>query len=238
MNFSSFALLIAVAGLATGFVLCWLVMRGRPVVRPASDKPETLAELAQAKARSRQLDGERQMAIKNYEDLKHETARDRQVFDIGAKNHARLAESAAQVASLQAQLATVQARENTTRGEAARTKSQAAAAQAHAQEYFRSLEKNQQMAAASTQALQLETDGLRDALAQARKAQVPAVQRASGLPVLEEQVAALQNLGETIKKEFQLLAELQRNVTLTLATRHEFNDGEAPRTAASNATAA
>jgi len=235
MNFSSFTLLTAVASLAVGFALCWLVMRGRTVVQPASDKPETLAELAQAKARIRQLDDERQMAIKNYEDLKHQTARARQVFDIGTKDNAQQAESAAQVASLQAQLATVQALENATRSEAARAKLQAVAEQAQAREYFRSLEKNQQLAAASAQELQLQTDGLREALEQARKEQAQAVQRVSELPVLEEQVVALKNLEKTIKKEFQLLAELQRNVTLTSATRHEFNDSEASRTAASTA---
>ncbi|MDB5886715.1 MAG: tolA protein [Polaromonas sp.] len=236
MNFSSFTLLTAFAGFATGLLLCWLAMRGGAVAKPATDRPETLAELAQSRGRIRQLEDERQMALKNYDDLKHQTARARDVFDIGHKNKDQLAESAAQVAALQAQLATVQALENATRAEAALARSQAMAEQAQARDYFRSLEKNQQIAAASAKELQLETAGLRKALELARQEQAQAVQRASELPVLEEQVIALQNLEKSIKKEFQLLAELQRNVTLTAATRIEFNDSNESRTTASTAT--
>jgi hypothetical protein len=60
--------------------------------------------------------------------------------------------------------------------------------------------------------------------------------QATQLPVLEEQVLALQNLEKAIKKEFQLLSELQRHVTLTSATRHEFN--ESPESRTGNAAAA
>ena len=46
---------------------------------------------------------------------------------------------------------------------------------------------------------------------------------------------ALQVLEEAIKKEFQRLAELQRNVTLTSATRHGFSDS--PESQTGNAAA-
>ena len=292
MDSSTFTVLIAVAGLAAGFVLCWLVMRGRSAVPAPQAELETKSELAKAQARIRQLEDERQLAVKNYEDLKHETARARDVTNAVKKSSAPPAEQAAQVASLQSQLAALQAQDQATRADAAKAKSEALAEQTQARDYFRSLEKNQQLAAASAQALKLEADGLRTSLEQAQKeqasaaqqaAQVPALQarlaalqaadnqaesaealkraqarvrlleqenatlqrsaaalQASAqapktpaaaapgqdtqLPVLEEQVVALQHLEKAIKKEFQLLAELQRNVTLTAATRHEFSD--------------
>ncbi len=43
------------------------------------------------------------------------------------------------------------------------------------------------------------------------------------LPVLEAEVLALQRLAKTIQLEFQLLAELQRNFTLTSTTIQEFS---------------
>jgi len=307
MDSPTFTVLIAVAGLAAGFVLCWLVMRGRSAAPTPQAKPEQ-AELAQVKGRIRQLEDERQLAIKNYEDLKHETARARGVTNAVKKDSAPPAEHAAQVTALQAQLAALQAQEQATRADIAKAKADALAEQAQAKDYFRSLEKNQQVAAASAQALQLDADRLREALDLAQKeqaraaqqaAQVPELQarltalqnpkpatsnppaavrgadesaealkraqarvlaleqenatlkrsaatlsasaqaarpaaaptmQATQLPALEEQVLALQNLEKAIKKEFQLLSEIQRNVTLTSATRHEFNDSPEART--------
>ena len=275
---------VAVAGLAAGFVLCWLLMRGRsaaPTPQPRQDQ----AELVQARNRIRQLEDERQLSLKNYEDLKHETARTRGVANVIQKDPAPPAEQA-------------------TRADAARAKADALAEQTQAKDYFRSLEKNQQVAAASAQALKRDADQLREALDLAQKelaraaqqaAQVPALHaqlaalqnqdasnrqvpesadalkraqarvlaleqenatlkrnaasaasaspasmpaarpaaapavQATQLPVLEEQVLALQNLEKAIKKEFQLLSELQRNVTLTSATRHEFSDSPEAR---------
>lgn len=43
------------------------------------------------------------------------------------------------------------------------------------------------------------------------------------LPVLETEVLALQTLAKNIQLEFQLLAELQRNFTLTTTTVQEFS---------------
>lgn len=301
MDSSTFTVLVAVAGLAAGFVLCWLLMRGRsaaPTPQPRQDQ----AELVQARNRIRQLEDERQLSLKNYEDLKHETARTRGVANVIQKDPAPPAEHAAQVAGLQAHIATLQAQEQATRADAARAKADALAEQTQAKDYFRSLEKNQQVAAASAQALKRDADQLREALDLAQKelaraaqqaAQVPALHaqlaalqnqdasnrqvpesaealkraqarvlaleqenttlkrnaaaaappastqaarpaaapavQATQLPVLEEQVLALQNLEKAIKKEFQLLSELQRNVTLTSATRHEFSDSPEAR---------
>jgi len=313
MDSPTFTVLIAVSGLVAGFVLCWLFMRGRSAA-PTPQSRVDQAELAQARSRIRQLEDEGKLAVKNYEDLKHETARTRGVTNAVRKDTAPPAEHAAQVAALQAQLATLHAQEQATRAEAAKARSEALAEQTQAKEYFHSLEKNQQIAAASAQALKLDAERLREALDLARTeqaraaqqaAQVPALEarlaalqrqdastqqatlrgadsqaesaealkranarllaleqenatlkrsaavatsaqaarpaaaptvQATQLPVLEEQVLALQNLEKAIKKEFQLLSELQRNVTLTSATRHEFNDSPEARTG--NAAAA
>jgi len=313
MDSPTFTVLIAVAGLVAGFVLCWLFRRGRSAA-PTPQSRVDQAELAQARSRIRQLEDEGKLAVKNYEDLKHETARTRGVTNAVRKDTAPPAEHAAQVAALQAQLATLHAQEQATRAEAAKARSEALAEQTQAKEYFHSLEKNQQIAAASAQALKLDAERLREALDLARTeqaraaqqaAQVPALEarlaalqrqdastqqatlrgadsqaesaealksanarllaleqenatlkrsaavatsaqaarpaaaptvQATQLPVLEEQVLALQNLEKAIKKEFQLLSELQRNVTLTSATRHEFNDSPEARTG--NAAAA
>ena len=313
MDSPTFTVLIAVSGLVAGFVLCWLFMRGRSAA-PTPQSRVDQAELAQARSRIRQLEDEGKLAVKNYEDLKHETARTRGVTNAVRKDTAPPAEHAAQVAALQAQLATLHAQEQATRAEAAKARSEALAEQTQAKEYFHSLEKNQQIAAASAQALKLDAERLREALDLAQKeqaraaqqaAQVPALEarlaalqrqdastqqatlrgadsqaesaealksanarllaleqenatlkrsaavatsaqaarpaaaptvQATQLPVLEEQVLALQNLEKAIKKEFQLLSELQRNVTLTSATRHEFNDSPEARTG--NAAAA
>ena len=257
MDSPTFTILIAAAGLAAGFLVCWLFMRGRAA--PALQaRPEAQGELAQAKDRIRQLEGERQLAVKNYEDLKHENARARGVANAVKKDSAPPAEHIAQFNALQAQLAMLQAQEQATRADAAKARSEALAEQAQAKEYFRSLEKGQQLAAASAQALELEADRLREALDVAQKDQArllaleqenAALKRSTAalpaaaaqaqptqLPVLEEQVLALQNLEKAIKKEFQLLSEIQRNVTLTSATRHEFNDNPESRTG--NAAAA
>lgn len=299
MDSPTFTVLIALAGLAAGFALCWLVMRGRSAAPAPQAGLETAGELAKAQARIRQLEDERQAAVKNYEDLKHETARARDVANAVKKGSAPPAEHAAQVTSLQSELAALQAQEQVTRADAAKAKSEALTEQTQARDYFRSLEKNQQLAAASAQALKLEADSLRKSLEQAQKeqasaaqqaAQVPALQarlaalqaadhqaesaqarvlsleqenatlkrnaaalqasaqapktqaaaapaQATQLPVLEEQVVALQNLEKAIKKEFQLLAELQRNVTLTAATRHEFNDSPESQTRSASTAA-
>lgn len=310
MNFPSFTVLIAAAGLVAGFVLCWLVMRGRGTA-PTPAVHETQGALAQAKGRIRQLEGERLLAVKNYEDLKHETARERSMHSAVKKDDAPLAGHATQVTALQAQLAALHAQEQAQRVDAAKVKSETLAEQAQAKEYFRLLEKNQQLAAVTAQALKLEADRLREALDAGREEQVRATQQAAQvpvlqaqlaatrsqdqsrqqamlrgaqgqaetgeslkraqarvlaleqenialkrstsslpgsltqpaaalvqatqLPVLEEQVAALQDLEKAIRKEFQLLAELQRSVTLTTATRYEFNDSPESRTGCSAA---
>ena len=75
MNSPTFTLLIAAAGLAVGFVLCWLLMRGRGAALQTTlqSGPDALqGELAQAKGRIRQLEEERQAAVKNFDDLKHQ----------------------------------------------------------------------------------------------------------------------------------------------------------------------
>jgi len=266
--------LIAAASFAVGLALCWLLMRGRSAAPAPQAHSKAQAELAQAQARLRQLEEQRQMAVKNYEDLKHQTARDRDLGNAMKKGTPPpAANDAAQIALLQAQIATLQAQDQAMRTDAAKAKAQALAEQAQARDYVQALEKNQQLAAARAQALQTEADKLREALDAAHKEQAAlrgaqgqnnenaqaleraqarvqaleqenaALKRSAGapaqstqLPVLEEQVLALQNLEKSIKKEFELLAELQRNVTLTAATRHEFNDS--PESKAGSSTTA
>ena len=275
MDSQIFTVLIAVAGLVAGFVLCWLLTRGRTPAPQA--RPEAQAELAQAKERVRQLEQERQAALKSYEDLKLQTAKSRETPDRGKKDLAQAAESASQLSALQAQLATLQDLERAARADAARAKSDAQAEQAQAKEYFRSIEQKHQLAAADHQELKLQAAKLREALELAKKEQTPLAERATKgpalearvqaleqenaalkrnaatmtaslqdqksrpatlplqatqLPVLEKQVIELQNIEKAIQKEFKLLAELQRNVTLTSATIQEFNDSpESLRTA-------
>ena len=309
MDSTTFTVLIAVAGLVAGAVLCWLLMRGRSTT-PVPQAALQQAELAQAKGRIRQLDDERKLAIKNYEDLKHETARARSVTNVVKKDTVPLAEHDAQVAALQAQRVALQAQEQASRADAAQARSEAVAQQTQAKDYFRSLEKNRQIADASAQALKREADQLRQALDLAQKEQALAAQKASQVPALqaqlaalqhqnqkttnqqsaesvealkrtqarvltleqenatlkrsaaalaapakaarpatapalqatqltalEEQVLALQNLEKAIKKEFLLLSEIQRNVTLTSATRHEFLDSAESRTTGNPTTA-
>lgn len=277
MDSPIFTVLIAVAGLVAGFVLCWLLTRGRtPAPAPAPQaRPEAQAELAQAKERVSQLEQERQAAIKSYEDLKLQTTRSK-------KEAAPAAESASQLSALQAQLATLQDQERAARADAAKARSDAQAEQAQAKEYFRSIEQKQQLAATEHQELKLQAAQLREALDLAKKAPQapvaasrepalearvqaleqenatlkrnaattaaslqdpkarPAAQpaQATQLPALEKQVIELQTLEKAIQKEFKLLAELQRNVTLTSATIKEFNDSpESDRTAAAPAAA-
>lgn len=281
MDSSTFTTLIAVIGVAAGFGLCWLLMRGRSAA-PAPQSQLQPEQLVQAKERIRQLEQERQLAVKQYQDLKHETARARGVASVLKPDSAAPAEQGVQVAALQAQLVTLQAQEQATRADAAKAKAAALAEQTQAKDYFRSLEKSQQAAIASAQALKLEADQLREALEVARQEQaalrntapqtaesaealkrtqarvlaleqenatlkrnaaaMPAAhpaaapgQQATQLPVLEEQVMALQKLEKAIKKEFELLSELQRNVTLTSATRHEFSDSPESRTGSATA---
>lgn len=317
MDFPFFTLLIAAAGFAAGLALCWLLMRGRSAALGAAStapqaSPYLQGELAQARGRIRQLEEDCKAAVKNHDDLKHQTARSRDLPDLRKKDTVPPPELTAQLTSLQAQLSALQAQEIATRADTAKARSQAQAEQAQAQEYFRSLENSQQLAAASAQSLKLEADKLRLTLDQSRKdhaqaaqqaaqipalearlvalqnkdqlnqqtalrgvqghqesaesltrsqarvavleqenallkrnaatssasaAQAPLTKSATQLPVLEEQVVALQSLEKAIKKEFQLLAELQRNVTLTTATRHEFIDSPESRIGALSAPA-
>ena len=251
MDFPNFTVLIAAAGLTSGFGLCWLLMRNRspasaPPAGPAAAQP---GELAQARDRIRQLEEECQAAVKRYGDLKHQTARARELPDLRLRNPAAPPELTAQLGSLQAQLSALQAQEIASRADAARAHSDALAEQAQAKEYFRMLEKNQQQATAQAQALTLEADRLRGALAQAvrQAAQIPGLEArlaalqqpapVTQLPALEAQVAALRTLEKAIKKEFKLLAEVQRNVILTSATRHEFIDSPEARAGAGPAPA-
>lgn len=266
MDSQIFTVLIAAAGLVAGFVLCWLLMRGRtaaPAPAPQA-RPEAQAELAQAKERIRQLEQERQAAVKSYEDLKQQTARSRETSERAKKEPAPPAvDTAPQLAALQSRLAALQEQEKAARADAAKARADAQAEQAQAKEYFRSIEQKHQLAATEHQELKLQAAKLREALEQAQKAPQaplaasnepvlqariqaleqenatlkrtaaaapasprPATQpaQATQLPMLEKQVIELQTLEKAIQKEFKLLAELQRNVTLTSATVKEFND--------------
>ena len=237
MNFSTFPLLMAAVGLALGFGLCWLLMRGPALTPQAGSVGAPPGELAQARDRIRQLEEECQAAVKLYGDLKHQTARARELPDLLFRDPAAPPELTAQLGSLQAQLSALQAKEAASRADVL-------AGQAQAKEYLRMLEKNQQQAAAQVKTLTLEADRLRGALEQAMRqaAQMPALEArlaalqqpaqsapVTQLPALEAQVAALQTLEKAIKKEFELLAEVQRNVILTSATRHEFIDSPEAR---------
>ena len=311
MEFPSFTILVAAAGVAAGALLCWLLMRSRSAVSIAPQaSSDVQGELTQARGRIRKLEEDWKAAVKNHDDLKHQTARSREQPDLRTKDTAPPPELTAQLTSLQAQLTALQAQEIAARADAAKARSDALAEQVQAKEYFQLLEKNQQLAAASAQTIKLDADKLHATLEQSRKDHAQALQQAAQipelearlmdlqnkehlnqqaaqrgaqsheksaellvlsksrvamlehenavlkrsaaavlvpasqthsstqLPVLEEQVVALQNLEKTIKKEFQLLAELQRNVTLTSATRHEFIDSPESRVGVSSSAAA
>ena len=221
MDSPTFTVLIAVAGLIAGVVLCWLLMRGRS--RPTSPATLESAALAQAKGRIRQLEDERKLAIQDPQDLKHETSWARSMTPAVSNYPAPAAEHDAQIVDLQAQLAALQAQEQATRADAAQARSDAAAQQAQARDYFHSQEKNQQVAAANAQALKQEADLLREALDLAHWQQAHADQQAGQVPELQARLAALQNQnpGSTNQQAAQSAEALTRTQARVLALEQE-----------------
>lgn len=211
MDFSNFTALIAAAGLVAGMALCWLLMRSRSAVpheQPA--RADAQAELAQARGRIRQLEEECRAAVKNHDDLKHQSARARDQPDLRPKDTAPAPELTAQLTSLQAQLSVLKTQEIAARADAAQARSEAHAEHAQAREYFRTLEKDQQLAAANARALQLEADTLRGALDQARKEQAQAA-RLAALQGAQNQVESAESLS---RAQAQVAALEQENALL------------------------
>lgn len=280
MDSQSLPVLIAVASLVTGILLCWLVMRGRVSAAAAQGKTNVQAEQAHGRTREEA----HQRAVADYEALNRQASQWREALDLARQEQTKLAERASQLPTLEARLIALQDQEKSAQAAAALAKSEAQAELAKAKEHVRSLEKNQQLAAANYQELKLQAAKSREALDLAKKertqlaeraAQAPTLEarlvaledentalkhdvasmstslqeqktrpaaqpapvtQATQLPVLEEEVIALQTLAKTIQQEFQLMAELQRIFTLTSTTIQEFSDNPTPHEDASIAT--
>jgi colicin import membrane protein len=200
MDSQSLPVLIAVASLVTGILLCWLVMRGRVSAAAAQRKTNVQAELALAQAHSCTREEEHQRAVADYEALNRQASQWREALDLARQEQTKLAEQTSQLPILEARLLALED-ENT--------------ALKH------------DVASMSTS---LQEQKMRPA------AQPAPVTQATQLPVLEEEVIALQTLAKTIQQEFQLMAELQRIFTLTSTTIQEFSDNPTPHEDASIAT--
>jgi colicin import membrane protein len=200
MDSQSLPVLIAVASLVTGVLLCWLVMRGRVSAAAAQRKTNVQAELALAQAHSCTREEEHQRAVADYEALNRQASQWREALDLARQEQTKLAEQTSQLPILEARLLALED-ENT--------------ALKH------------DVASMSTS---LQEQKMRPA------AQPAPVTQATQLPVLEEEVIALQTLAKTIQQEFQLMAELQRIFTLTSTTIQEFSDNPTPHEDASIAT--
>jgi colicin import membrane protein len=203
MDSQSLPVLIAVASLVTGVLLCWLVMRGRVSAAAAQRKTNVQAELALAQAHSCTREEEHQRAVADYEALNRQASQWREALDLARQEQTQLAERASQLPTLEARLLALED-ENT--------------ALKH------------DIASMSTS---LQEQKTRPA---AQPAQPAPVTQATQLPVLEEEVIALQTLAKTIQQEFQLMAELQRIFTLTSTTIQESCDSPTPHEDASIAT--
>ncbi len=209
MDSQSLSLLIAAASLVTGFLFCWLVMRGRIAAAAAQGKAKVESELAQAKERVRSLDGDRQLAVANYEELKLQAAQWREALDLARDEQAPLAERASRVATLEAGLLTLQDQAKAGQQEFLRVSASdaehtqslklVAARLAEAEDENAALRRNLSEIFAT-----LEDQNARPATPEAHVTQ---------LPVLETEVLALQRLAKTIQQEFLVLAEVQRNFT-------------------------
>ena len=193
MDSQSLTVLIAIASLVTGVLLCWLVMRGRISAAAAQAKPEVQAELAVAKEHVRSLEKDRQLAVANYEELKLQAAKSREALDLARKEQSQLTERASQVSTLEARLLTLQGQEKAAQAAAALAKSEAQAELAKAREHVRSLEKNQQLAATNYQELKLQAAKSREALDLAKKEQTQLAERASQVSTLEATLLMLQD---------------------------------------------
>jgi DNA repair exonuclease SbcCD ATPase subunit len=200
MDSQSLPVLIAVASLVTGILLCWLVMRGHVSAAAAQGKTNVQAELALAQAHSRTREEEHQRAVADYEALNRQASQWREALDLARQEQTKLAEQTSQLPILEARLLALED-ENT--------------ALKH------------DVASMSTS---LQEQKMRPA------AQPAPVTQATQLPVLEEEVIALQTLAKTIQQEFQLMAELQRIFTLTSTTIQESCDSPTPHEDASIAT--
>lgn len=219
MDSQSLPVLIAIVSLFTGILLCWLVMRGRVSAAAAQTKPEVRAELALAQELGRTLENDRQLAVANYEELKLQAEHWREALDLARQEQAQLAKQASQVGMLEARLVTLQDQEKANR-QALLRKS------ASDTENAESLK----LISARLVALENENTALKRNAAEILATthalnQCPATREAKTpqLPALEAEVLALQTLAKTIQQEFELLAELQRNFTLTSTTVQGFS---------------
>ena len=213
MDFQYSSLLIAAASLVTGIALCWLALRGRIAAAAAQGKSAARSalqvELATAKKRVRSLDGERLLAVENFDKLKLQASQWREALDQAGDAQTQLAERVAQVDALEAKLLALQEQEkasqqelqvlSTSDAESVEALKRVSARLARLEDEDAALERDLKAPRAAP-------EGPSERLA------APAAQ-ATQLPVLETEVIALQGLAKTIQEEFLVLLEVQRNFT-------------------------
>ncbi|MEC5212362.1 chromosome segregation ATPase [Polaromonas sp. CG_9.5] len=210
MDSQTLTVLTGAASLVVGVLACWLVMRGRIAGAATQGNSKTEAELVKAKEHIRALTDARQAATTASEALTAQAAQSREALAQARKEQGQLTERAAQVAKLEAELLALQTQEKASQLTLQRLKTNDA-------------DSNQSLKRASEQLAQVEGENatLKRSLADvsatlealnARPAIKPEMQ-ASQLPVLEAEVLELQSLAKTIKQEFLVLQEVQRNFT-------------------------
>ena len=194
MDSKSLTVVIAIACLVIGALVCWLAMRGRTsAAAPQTAHPGAQAELAQAKERARQLEADHQTAVANHEKLKLQVAQLRESLDLAQKEQTKLAEKAALVSGLELRLRALQEQEKAGQP-AAQAKAKAQNELADAKKRIRVLEEERQAAVTNDEKSKLQATQLREALelAQIEQAQLAQLaERAAQVPALEARLLAM-----------------------------------------------
>ena len=206
----SISLLIASAGLFTGCVLCWLVMRSRIAGATARGKSEgqssMLPDLVLAQERIEVLDAEHQLAQASHEQFVQEAEQWRGAIELARQQEVQLAEQASQITVLKAELMACEERETASQQSLQRqSASDAESVQTLKQVLIRVDEADEGNAALRNDLVAIAAK-LEDATA------APAA-HVTELPLVEIQVVELQSLAKSIQQEFLVLAEVQRNFT-------------------------
>ena len=209
----SISLLIATAGLFTGWVLCWLVMRSRTASATARGKSQgqtsMLPDLVLARERIEALGAERQLAQANHEQFAQQAEEWRGASELARQQEVQLAEQASQITFIKAELLACQEHESASQEALQRqSASDAKSAQSLKQIFIRVGEASHENAA-----LKINLAGMAARLKDSTAARAASLAHVTELPLVEIQVVELQNLAKSIQQEFLVLAEVQRNFT-------------------------
>ena len=213
MDFQYSSLLIAAASLVTGIALCWLALRGRIAAAAAQGKTQARsamqAELVTVQKRVQLLDGEQLLAVENFDKLNLQATQWREALDQARVEQAQLAERAAQVEILEAKLLALQVQEKASQQELLILSTSDAESVEALKRVSARLAQLEDEDAAHARGVATVPAATQDPGKESATPNEPATQ----LPVLETEVIALQDLAKTIRQEFQVLLEVQRNFT-------------------------